>query len=165
MQFAKYVSAGIEAGRRFVKVLRLGLADVQTPREAMPFGVDSCPVGKDFVAIMADSAQKGKPVIVGYINRNQIATEGQFRIYSLKSDGTISQYILLKEDETIEFGGTGDFLVRFNPLKTGLDNQATAINTELAKIQTAIAALGGTYARVNVSVNIDGAKIEEFETL
>jgi len=166
IKFGKYFSATLEAGRRFLKVQRLGNNDVQTPRESMPFGVDSVPLDReDFVAIVAESSEKGKPVVIGYINRNQIAQEGEMRIFSLKNNGQISQFIHLKGDETIEFGGNSDNLVRFSPLSTALNNQATAINAELIKIQTAITGLGGAYARANVSINISGAKIEEFKSI
>jgi hypothetical protein len=50
--------------------------------------------------------------------------------------------------------------VRFEPLKTGLDNSVNLLNIELSKIQTAIQTLGGTYAKADVAINIDNAKSE-----
>jgi hypothetical protein len=50
--------------------------------------------------------------------------------------------------------------VRFEPLKTGLDNSVNLLNIELVKIQTAIQTLGGAYPRADVAINIDNAKSE-----
>jgi hypothetical protein len=39
------------------------------------------------------------------------------------------------------------------------------INTELSKIQAAIAGLGGAYARLTVSVDISASKVDEVKTI
>lgn len=157
---AKVKQWSIEKGKRILKLLQFG---AKTAKVAAPFGDDSNPV-KDMTAIFAETTASGEPVVIGYINTNQIAQEGEKRIFSLKEDGNLSTYIWLKNDETMEIGGNVDNAVRFSKLKEGIDAKDLLIVQELAKIATAIGSIGGTYVPGVVDTNIEAAKIKNVKT-
>lgn len=150
--------------RRIIKVLRFGKDDVQTAYEALPYGTDSSPI-KNMIAVFSETDNKGKTVIIGYINKNQLAQSGEHRIYATDDSGTLKFYIWLKNTGVCEIGGNADNAVRFSPLETATDKLATDIQAELAKIQAAIAGVGGTYVPGTISIDISGAKINEVKTL
>jgi len=165
VKITKIISSAIESGRRILKILRLGKEDIQTSFESMPYGVDSVPV-KDLIAIQMETSERGKTVVVGYINKNQIADVGELRIYATNAQGVEQGFIHLKNSgvltangSTIELNGNIDNVVKFIPLDAGLQAQTTAINAEFVKIQTAITALGGAYVPTPVVVNIVGSKV------
>lgn len=172
ISLSKYFSSLIDStGRRVLKVLN-GFYGAATADHSAPFGDDSCPVrGMD--ALYATTGSDELPVVIGYINFNQIAGEGEKRLFSLKKidniDGSItyveSFYTWHKNDGTYELGGNIDNAVRYLPLSNALSSEKDAINDELTKIQAAISALGGTYARAPVTIDINAAKINEIKTL
>ena len=154
--------------RRIVKVLRKGNSDIQTSIECGPFGVDSGPL-KDMIAVYGPTEEKGKTVIIGYLNKNQKADVGQLRLYSTKTDGTEMFYVWLKNNDdgigNLELGGTVDNAVRYQKLDDGLQQFKNLIQTELGKIQIGIAAGGGSYTPGTLTADISAAKIEEIKTL
>lgn len=158
--FSNFFSSLIEKGSRILKVEQFG---AKTAVECSPFGEDSSPV-KGMTAIYAETSEIGDPVIIGYINENQMAAVGEKRMYSVKPDGTISIYVWLKNNGTMELGGTAHNLVRYTPLNTALQSEVNSINSELIKIQTAIVALGGVYVPNSISINITGSKINEIKS-
>lgn len=121
--------------RRVVKVLRLGKDDVQTGKEAMPFGVDSSPI-KDMVGVFMDTAEKGKPVLVGYLNKNQLAQSGETRLFSLDSQGTLKAYLWLKNDGNLLLNGDADNAVRFSKLEEGFNKLKDDFNNLVTKYNT-----------------------------
>lgn len=160
ISLSKVKSSLLSKGLRILKVFEFG---AKTGNECMPFGEDSNPL-KEMTAVLVNTKDKGTPIIIGYINRNQISQIGEKRIYSLKTDGSLSSYIWLKNNETIELGGNADNLVRFNSLKSGIDTKDDLINQELAKISLAISSVGGAYTPASISTNIDASKIENIKS-
>lgn len=161
ISFSKVKDAVISKGKRILKVQEFG---AKTAFDASDYGNDSRPL-KDMTAIYARTSVNSEQVIIGYINTNQIAAEGEKRMFSQQLNGDISFAIHLKNDGTCEWGGAADNAVRFSPLKTGIDTKDTDINTELGKIATAIGSLGGTYTPAPVSTDISASKIDEVKTL
>lgn len=155
ISFAKVKQWSLENGKRILKLFQFG---AKTAKVAAPFGDDSNPL-KDMTAILAETSENGEPVVLGYINKNQLAKEGEKRIFSLKSDGSLSSFIWLKNDETIEIGGNADNAVRFTALKTAIDTKDSLIQTELAKIATGITSAGGAYTPGQITTKLDPAKI------
>lgn len=149
--------------RRIVKVLRFGKTDVKTAIETAPYGIDSNPIA-GMRAIYCETDQKGKNVICGYINENQLADTGECRLYSTDDQGNLKTFVWLKKDGTMQIGGSNDNAVRFSPLKTATDKLATDIQAELVKIAAGIVAGGGTYTPGTISIDISNAKINEVET-
>jgi hypothetical protein len=178
MTAVKVISTAIESGVRFIKYLRFGRSDVQESREAMPWGIDSNPI-ENAVAIYAPTGEKGKAVIIGYINRQQLADVGENRIYSTDSSGEESFYLHFKNDGTAEFGGDADFLARFNELKAGFDELKSDFNSLVtaynSHIHITTATVGATPTPGVISpttstgststASIDAAKINEIKTL
>lgn len=158
---SKVRSTILKKGERIIKVLQYG---AKTVAEISPFGDDSNPV-ENMSALYADTAETGEPVIIGYINTNQLAAVGEKRIFSLKADKTLSAFIWLKNDGTMQIGGDADNAVRYQKLDDSLQAQKVLINIELSKIQAAITTLGGAYAKVDISINASAAKITEIKTL
>jgi len=161
ISFSTVKEAFLQRGTRILKVIQYG---AKSASEAAPFGDDSNPV-PGLTAIYADTADVGEPVIVGYINTKQLADTGEKRLYSLKADRSVSFYLWLHNDGTMDVGGTADNLVRYTPLNTGLQATMAQINTELAKISAAVAVAGGTYVPGTVSTAIGESKIEEIKCL
>ena len=145
-------STTTEDGMRMIKVDQFGAKE---PYECSPYGFDSNPV-KDMTAIYADTSENGEPIIIGYVNENQLADVGELRLYNSNKG-----YIWLKKDDTIELNGNSRTIVAFIDLKTELENTINKLNVELTKIQTAITALGGSYVQVNVEVNIDSSEVKD----
>lgn len=160
----KVKDAFIEAGIRFIKVLRYGNDDVQETEQIGPFGIDSSPIN-DMVAIYLDTTIKGEEVIIGYINKEQISAPGETRMYAVNDDGILKSWIHLKKDGTIEMMGNGNNLVRFLSLENSLKAFKDSINTELVKVQSAITGLGGIYTISPLNIDISASKINEIKTI
>lgn len=159
------ISTAVDSvNRRIIKVRRRGRDDVQTAFEAASYGVDSNPI-PGLRAIYASTEDKGKKVIIGYINVEQLAGVGENRIYSTDENGDLKFFIWLKNDGTCEIGGSSDNAVRYIPLNSGLQDLVTALQAELVKIATGIAAGGGSYSPGTLNLNITDSKIDEIKTL
>lgn len=150
--------------RRLIKVLRKGKSDVQTPFEASPFGIDSNPL-KDMIAVYGATEEKGKSVIIGYIDKKKVAATGETRLFSTDDEGNLKFYLWLKNDGTMQIGGTSDNAVRYQKLDDGLQQFKDDIQAQLALIATGIAAAGGSYSPGVLNVDISQSKIEEVKTL
>ena len=158
--FSKVRDFIIENGKRILKVQEYG---AKTAKVAANYGDDSQPL-KNMTAIYSPTAVNSEPVIIGYINTNQVAQEGEKRIFSQSINGSISFAIHLKTDGTCEIGGDVDNAVRFNALATSLAASDGLLNTELGKIATAIGSLGGVYTVATVDTDISSSKINEIKT-
>lgn len=181
MDLTKVLSTNIDSlMRRVVKVLRFGKSDVQTALDVSSYGIDSHPI-KDMIAVYSDTSEKGKTVIIGYINKNKLAEIGELRLFSTNSTGTEQFYTWLKNDGTMEIGGDGDNMVRyseleiaFNQLKSDFNSLVTAYNTHVHPIVNAVPLAtppGIVTSSVTVTTgvpsaaNIAPAKIDEIKTL
>lgn len=158
ISWSKFKDATINAaGKRILKVLGFSLS---TADECLPFGDDGCPL-PNMLAIYCKTSNIGEPIVIGYINKKQLASPGEKRIYSMNPDGSLSAYIWMKANNVIELNGNSDNVVRYQSLATGLNNQDNLINTELGKIAAAITGLGGSYVPGNITTDINSAKINE----
>lgn len=152
----KVDSTSIEDGFRSAKVEQYGM---KTADLVQPFGEDSNPI-KNMVAIFEETDTDGNPIIIGYLSPNALAAVGERRMYSVDGSGSEKAFIWLKNDGNIELNGSGDNVVRFTPLERGLMQMVQKFNLELTKIQTAISGVGGAYAKVDVDVDVSGAKVD-----
>ena len=157
----------LNGGKRVLKVVQFR---VKTADVVGPFGEDSHPL-KDMIAVYAGTAEVGDNVIIGYFNENQLAAEGEKRMFSLKPDGTLSFAIHLKNDGTCKIGGDADNAVRysaletaFNKLKTDLNNFITSYNTHI-HTDSVFGPTTATPAQATPSsADITPAKINEIKT-
>lgn len=164
MNITTILETFFDSGKRILKVLRLGKNDVQTSFESSPFGFDSNPV-KEMKAIYSKTESSGQSVIIGYINKSQIAEVGESRIFSTDTDGNLVFSLHLKNDGTAEFGGNSDNLIRYLQLNNALSLEVQKINVELVKIATGLNAIvPGSYVHTPVTVDISAAKIDEIKT-
>lgn len=164
INLVKVISSAFDSvKRRIVKGYAMGTSDVRTAFEASPYGIDSNPIA-NMRAIYAETAVKGQPVIIGYVNKNQLADVGENRIYATDKDGNLKFYIWQKADGTVEIGGTADNAVRYTPLNTGLQDFITLLQAELVKIAAGITGVGGSYAPGTMSIDISASKIDEIKT-
>jgi len=166
MQLAKTISTSFDTlKRRMVKVLRFGVSDVLDRFESSPYGLDSNPI-KDMVAVYSETSEKGKAVVIGFLNKNQLAAPGEFRTYSTDADGTLKFYIWQKANGTCEIGGNVDNLVRYTKLNLALQQFKADIVTELTNIAAGITTAGGTYTpSPTFGIDISQSKINEIKTL
>lgn len=153
---SKLKSVAIEQGQRILKVLQYG---PKTANECGPFGLDSSPL-EDYTAIYAETANVGESLIIGYIQKTQLAEQGETRLFSLDSNGLLKAEIFCKADGTISLNGGGFSSVRYENLNNELQQLKNDINTELSKVQTAITTLGGTYANTPLILDLTTAKSE-----
>lgn len=162
--FVTTISTSLDSiARRIVKFTRLSISDVQTAVQGGPAGMDSNP-RKNLKAIYSPSMASGRPVIIGYVNRNQLADVGETRLFAEDADAALKTYVWLKKTGIVEIAGSADNAVAFEDLKQAMDQLAMDINTELTKVQAAIVALGGAYAMVPITIDISAAKINEIKT-
>ena len=104
------------------KELKVQQYGVKTVDLVSDFGDDSSPL-KDMIALYSDTSETGESVIIGYINKNQIAKPGEKRIFSLKEDGSVATHVYLKEDGSVEIGvDSADYAVRYSKLKEAFDS-------------------------------------------
>lgn len=175
MQIVQVISTAFDSiKRRIVKVRRRGKDDIQTAKEYSPFGVDSNPPA-GMRAIFAETGIKGKTALIGYLNLDKLAEVGETRFYSLKPDKTLSTFIWLKNDETMQIGGDTDFMVRFSKLKEVVDELQEDITTLKAAFSGWVVVPndgGGALKLITTDwfgtplvKDIDLAKIEEIKTI
>lgn len=158
--------------QRVVKVLKYGKSDTRTALAAAPYGVDSNPI-KGMIAIYSETMTKGKPVIVGYINKNQVADIGELRHFSTDVNGNEVMYLHLLNDSTMEIGGANDNMVRFlelekafNEFKTDYNNHITAYNAHVhSGVTTGPGATGPTTPDTPTGADISLAKIDQIKTI
>lgn len=165
MQLVKVISSQFDSVKRnIIKVLRFGKSDIQTAYNIQPAQTDANPI-KDMVAVYGETSTKGDTVIIGYINKNQIALSGEHRIFAQDDNGLLKTYIHLKKTGIVEIAGNIDNAVRFNPLNVGLQAETSAINIELSKIAVALNSIvPSIYIPTPITLNINASKINEIKT-
>lgn len=178
MDLVKIISNEIDnLQRRVMKFTRYGRDDVQTSINAMAFGLDSA-APKDLIAVYSQTNEKGKTVILGYLNTKQVVTNGETRIYSTDSEGNdISFDIVLRTDDTAEIGGDTDNMVRYSVLKAEYDKTKDTLDTILNILNGAPIpepgngapsalqqALAGALVGKQTG-DISGSKIDEIKTI
>lgn len=145
-------STTTEDGIRTIKVDQFGAKE---PYECLPYGIDSNPL-KGMTSVYAETSNNGEPVIIGYINESQISEPGEIRLFNSGKG-----YVWIRKDNSIELNGNKRTIVAYQDLKTELENTIVKLNAELVKIQTAITALGGAYAKQNVSIDISNSEVKD----
>lgn len=154
LTLSKLKSSSIEQGKRILKVFQFG---AKTAKESSPFGFDSA-APENWTAIYGETSNKGESVIIGYINKNQLAEVGSSRMYALDSSGEVVGYVYAKASGVLELNGSAYSGVRFQPLKSAIDAKDLQVAGELTKIAASIASLGGTYAPGPISTNMTSAE-------
>jgi len=168
MNIMKVASAALNnIGQFIIKVSGNGGKDIREAYQVAPHGIDAKPYPK-LKAIYARTDADEAPVIIGYININLIAEDGETRLFSTDSDGQQVFSIHLKNDGTCELGGDADFLVRFNELKSGFDAFKSDVNSFITtKYNTHThASVGAVPVPLGSAstASIDAAKIDEIKT-
>lgn len=159
--------------KRIVKVLIYGFNDVRTAPETGPYGVDSNPIA-GMEAIYADTAARGKQVIIGYINKNQLADVGEFRIYSTDADGNLKAYAWLHNDGTMDLLGNANHVAQFEGLQSAFNQFRSDFNDLVSKYNSHIhpgVTAGGASSGVTLqqgsdsNADISGAEIARLRTI
>ena len=153
---AKIKGFFLEGKYRILKVFQYG---AKTADECAPFGFDGNPPN-DMDAIFLETGAGGEPVVIGYIQTQRLANQGEVRLYALNENNNLSTYLWLRKDQTIELGGNDENLVKFSKLQEDLTLLQTKLNQELAKIASGISTGGGVYVPESIVINIENAKTE-----
>lgn len=181
LRISTYVSSLVDRGFRRIKLLINGSVDVQPTYQSMPFGIDGVPPN-NWRAIYSSTGEKGRNVIVGYINQNQLSAlnAGENYVYSTNDAGDkVEAFIKFLNDGRLQLLGSGDFLVRFNALETGFNQLRSDFNSHLTNynghIHLTTATVGATATPGLISAttststpstaDISGSKIDDIETL
>jgi len=162
IRIAKFNEATINKARRILKVFVRSKIDVFTSYQVGQHGDDSCPV-KDADLVHTKTATDDS-VILGVISTNQKCNPGERRIFATDSTGVEKIDIYLRNDGTIEVGGTGDNFVKYTPLNSAMSQLILDINAELVKISAGVATGGGSYVVSPLSLNLSGAKTTKIKT-
>lgn len=160
-------------GRRLVKVLANGPADVRESVQAAPHGIDANPV-KDMVAVYAQTEERGKAYVIGYLNKNLLADVGELRLFSTSDSGQLQAWMWLKNDGTIEILGSDDNLVKFKQTEATikeLQDDITALKQAFTS-WVPVASDGGAALKAATASwfaqplveDIAGAKFDEVKT-
>jgi len=120
MNLVNIISSRILDSKILLKFRRMGKNDVQETPIVAPYGVDSNPIA-GMVALYAETGEKGKNVLVGYLNKNARAGVGELRFYATNNEGTEQNYIWFRSDGNLEINGDDDNMVRYSELKAGFD--------------------------------------------
>jgi len=111
---------------RMLQVVITEPDDVQEIQQVTWTGDDTAPVDGDMVVIIEISeSYKIAVAIQGQIDPT-VGT-GERKIYS-QSGGIIKAFAYFKDDGQINLNGTGDYLVRYNELKTAFDQLKTDLD-------------------------------------
>ncbi len=158
-----------QATKDFVKVLRFGKSDIKTADPIFPHGVDSKPVKKD-VAVHASTSNDSVTVCLGYVKNSDKTSEGELCLYATDNSGSRVFEMYFKNDGSVEFGGSGDFLARFNEIKDGFDEFVGDFNSFIDTYNAHThpdpsSGSTGTPSATgsNSNASIDDAKIDEIE--
>ena len=151
---AKVKSSSIENFKRIIKVLQFG---PKTAKECYPFGFDSS-APENWTAIYSDTSNKDESIIIGYINKNQIAEVGGSRMYGVANSGEVVSFLYARASGVLELNGNEFSGVRFQNLVTAINAQNSLINAELAKVAISIGALGGSYTPNTISTNLTSSE-------
>ncbi len=160
---AKVISTVVKEGFRKIKLLGFGKNDVKELYELSPYGTDANPI-KGMEAVYMETADKGKLVVVGYINTNRLAAVGEHRTFSTNAQGTQKFYIWQKADGTCEIGGNTKHLTRFEELETGFNQLKQDFNSFLTHVHGGAGTPPAPPALPSTA-SISGAKINEIKTL
>lgn len=167
INLVKIISNSVVNGKRILKFLKYGLSDVRTAPESAPWGID-CNAPKDAIAVYVKTEHNGDDIIIGYINKNQLAEIGGLRLYSENG------YMYLRQNGDLELLGNSNFAVKFNELKTAFDELQTDVNDLKNLINTwiPVPSDGGAALKVALTTwiatplieNIDLCKNEKIKT-
>ena len=150
MKSSKVLSSTIDAAKKItIKVLRLGKSDVQTSKQISPFGVDSAPI-KDMVAIHSETSEKGKSIVIGYINKECIAKAGETRLYSTDASGNLKSTVYLTNDGKLELMGDSNFAVKFNELELAFNEMQIKFNAHIHPLSTGTSTPTATPSIANI---------------
>lgn len=175
----KLISNSIDSlGRMVSKFLRIGKGDIQEVVTSGSFGIDSRAV-KDIIAIHAKTGVSGESVVIGFINKDCLSEIGENRLFSTDENGNLKQYIWLKNNGDIHFGGDVGNLTRYQELKSGFDQLKTDFNSLVtaynSHVHITTATIGATPTPGTISptisvgtpstADISNSKIDKFKTL
>lgn len=177
MKVTKIISTRLNDLKQLLsKVLKSGRSDVQEVKTATLPGIDSVPLADD-IALYEETEIVGENFIIGFIAKDRKANAGEVRIFSRDPEnGAEKIYLYLKNDGTVEFGGTAKNMVRFQELEQGFNDLKGTVNDLINAFNTHLHATPSGPSLVPTAVpgvipvnpstaDISGAKIDEIKTL
>lgn len=162
IRIVKHNESIIDITYRIIKSFGRSKRDVSTSYSAASWGDDSAPLPNS--DLVHSSTGADETVILGVINKNQIALPGEKRIFATNEGGDVMVAIYLKRDGTIEIAGNADNAVKFSKLDSATQKFVTDINIELGKIAAGIATGGGAYDVSPISIDLSAAKNDKIKT-
>lgn len=154
-------SSSIAKGIRTITASLFGPDDARSAEEVAPFGIDACPV-PGLQALYIQTSKSTEPVFVGYINKQQLATPGEVRLYWTDANGAEVGRVWGHNDGTVEIGGTGsagsnlNHATQFEALNTQLTAYINALNIAIG---LGVTNAGGTYTPPTTPLDISLSKI------
>ena len=121
-------------------------------RQVSPAGIDSNPLPEDQGAGFCVGDTTGKSVSVGVYCENNIAENGELRLFARDDSAVEKTFVYLKKDGTLELNGSADFAVSWTDLNTQMQLLITAINGAFAS------KLNGTGSAGGLTLDLSSAK-------
>ena len=122
----------IRNGIRQIFALCTGKGDNRSAYEVAPFGVDSvAPNGTKSAYCTTDT--RGESIILGCVNKNQIATEGETRLYAVNGSGEVVGYLHLKDSGELLLLGDSNNAVKYNELANEFNELKEKYNDLVSK--------------------------------
>lgn len=151
---------------RLIKFTGFGKYDVQNQLESMPYGLDSSPI-KNMSAIYSPTANGAQSIVIGYINKNQLAGAGEFRTFCTDEEGNEKFYTWMKVDDVlggiIEIGGTADNAVKYSKLEQAFNQLKDEFTAHVH--QTAAPGSNTSPPTVASTADITPAKNDKIKTI
>jgi hypothetical protein len=162
-------------GESNVRLLQVQISedeDVQTVEQFRMPGDDAAPINSDddnnilSKCVVFDIGESWKIAFVVDDGIVPDSTPGVKKIYSIDpAIGAIAAWQKFLTDGVIEINGNADNAVAWQDLDDAFNTAVTGfvaqVQAELVKIQTAIAAIGGSYTPGTLTLDLSGAKVDE----
>lgn len=133
MTLTQIISSEYDKFLRRVVKFRASGKNIRTAIQVAPFGMDTSPL-PGMKAVYSSTEERGKSVVIGYLNENMIAAAGEVRLYSLNDAGVLQTYLWLKKDGVLLLGGDQKHLARYEELKVGFDQLKSDFNSFLTHV-------------------------------
>lgn len=145
------ISTSIVKKCQLIKARFMGPSDIRTPKDAAPYGWDSCPIAGARM-IYTETRNKGKYYTYGCVTTERKTQPGEVRIFSTDAAGGDQAYIYLRAaGNIIEIGGADNNAVKFNELKTEF-NKLKSDHNNLVSVVNSNAVLLGSHTHPYINL-------------
>lgn len=139
MIVSRYISTTTSEGKRLNTVVCFGTdnTDSRQGYDVAPFGIDSVGL-QNMQAVYSNTANNRYPIILGWLNTNRVAQDGEVRMFAVNSSASEVGYVYLKNNGELHLLGDSNWAVKytelasqFNELKGKFNDLVSAFNQHI----------------------------------